>query len=157
MAGVAALVAGTLLLAGCGSDDVHVGDFDVTATGRTACPAFLQALPEQVSGEPRRKVTGSPYAAAWGEPGEAAIVLRCGVGTPTGFTKFSTCQRANGIDWFVPESQIEDQRADVLMTTIGREPALEVLVPAHLRPPVPAMVDLEQAVKAHTTETTPCT
>jgi hypothetical protein len=157
VAGVAALAAGTLLLAGCGSDDVHVGDYDVSTAGRAACPTFLEALPEQVSDQPSRAVTGSPYAAAWGEPGEAAIVLRCGVGTPTGFTKFSSCQRANGIDWFVPESQIEDQRADVLMTTIGREPAVEVLVPARYRPPVPAMVDLEQAIKAHTTETTPCT
>lgn len=157
MTGVAALVAGTLLLGGCGGDDVHVGDFDVSAAGRSACPALVQALPAQVSDQPRRTVTGSSYAAAWGEPGEAAIVLRCGVGTPAGFTKFSSCQRANGIDWFVPESQIDDQRADVLMTTIGREPALEVLVPARYRPPVPAMVDLEQAIKAHTTETTPCT
>lgn len=157
MAGVAVLVAGTLLLAGCGSDDVRVGDFDVSTAGRAACPAFVQALPEQVSDLPRRTVTGSPYAAAWGASGEPAIVLRCGVGTPTGFTKFSSCQRANGIDWFVPEGQIDDQRADVLMTTIGREPALEVLVPARYRPPVPAMVDLEQAIRAHTTETTPCT
>lgn len=151
VAGVVVCTAG--LLAGCGSDDVDVDGFQVTAAGQEACPGFLDSLPEHVSDQTRRTVTGSASAAAWGDP---AIVLRCGVGRPDGFDRSSTCQSANGVDWFVPEEQIENQSADVLMTTIGRSPRVEVRLPADYRPPVAAMVDLGELIKAHTTVTGTC-
>ena len=158
MAGVvvrlAVLTSSAAVLTGCGGDGVHVGSFDVSTAGRGACASFLDAVPDRVGDQDRRSVTGTEYAAAWGDP---AIVLRCGVGKPKGFNRFSTCQRANGIDWFVPTSQINDQDADVRMTTVGRLPAVDVLVPARYRPPVAVMVDLEKAIKAHTKATTPCT
>ena len=149
-------VLGVAMLAGCGGDDVHVDRFTVSTAGQTGCRALLDAMPDHVAGESARTVTGSAYAAAWGDP---AIVLRCGVGKPDGFDKVSQCQRANGVDWFVPESTIGDLSADVVMTTIGRSPAIEVLLPAHYRPEGSAavMVDLATTIKAHTIETTPCT
>ena len=155
MAGVAVLLA-VPLLAGCGGDGVHVDRYDVTADGRTSCPALLRALPDKVADQAERPVTGSTDAAAWGDP---AIVLRCGVGRPDGFDKFSQCQRADGIDWFVPDSVIEDLSAEAVMTTVGRTPAIEVRLPAHYRPAGSAavMVDLAPVLKARTRETTPCT
>jgi hypothetical protein len=83
-------------------------------------------------------------------------VLRCGVGKPKEYDRFAACQRANGVDWFVPERIIEDQSADVVMTTIGRSPAIEVAVPASYRPSTAAMVDLADVIKAHTTQVSPC-
>jgi hypothetical protein len=152
---VASVVLGTVL-SGCGGDDVHVDRFTVSKVGQTACRALLEDLPDNVADQPRRTVTGSAYAAAYGDP---AIVLRCGVGRPDGFDKFSQCQRTNGIDWFVPESTIDDLGADVVMTTVGRTPAVDVLLPAHYRPEgsAAAMVDLAATLKLHTTVTTPCT
>jgi hypothetical protein len=114
----------------------------------------MRALPATVDGEPRRHDTGSVYVAAWGDP---AIVLRCGVGTPAGFDRFSTCQRADGIDWFVPDAIMSDQNADVLMTTVGRSPSVDVTVPARYRPSLGPMVDLAPALQARTTPGTPCT
>ncbi len=93
------------------------------------------------------------YAAAWGDP---AIVLRCGVPTPDGSDEFAVCQETNGVGWFVPEDQIEDQGADVVMTTIGFEPNVEVLVPADYRPPAAAMVDVAAAIKQSIREVKPC-
>jgi len=137
----------TCLVAGCGSDVVSVGHFAVTPAGRQDCPAFIAALPKHVSGQARRRVSGSSYAAAWGDP---PIVLRCGVGRPAGFDRFSACQTADGIDWFVPDKAFEDQQADVMMTTVYRRPAVSVHLPAEYRPPVAAMVDLTRTIRQHT-------
>lgn len=154
MAGVVVLAA---LLGACGhGETVAVDRFEVSATGRTQCRALLEALPDRLADQSRRTVTKGAYAAAWGDP---AIVLRCGVGRPKDFDKFSECQRADGVDWFVPDSVIDDQSADAVMTTIGRDPAVEVRLPAHYRPTGSAavMVDLAPVLKAHTRVTTPCT
>ena len=143
-----------LLLAatGCGADGPRVRSHDVRDADRSACAALIAALPPTVSGRSRVEVD-DPYAAAWGDP---AIVLRCGVGKPEGFDKFSACQRTDGVDWFVPDAVMSDQRADVLMTTIGRTPAVDVLVPARYRPTAGPMVDLAAAIKATTRATAPC-
>jgi hypothetical protein len=150
-AGVAVLAAATL--GGCGNGAVQVGSFQVSAAGHESCQALLGALPSRVADQPRRRTTGSTFAAAWGSP---AIVLRCGVGKPQDYDKFAACQRANGVDWFVPERVMEDQSADVVMTTIGRSPAVEVKVPADYRPSTAPMVDLAKVIKAHTREIAPC-
>ena len=62
-------------------------------------------------------------------------MLRCGVGTPEGYDQFAACQTVNGVDWFVPEDQIEDQDADVVMTTIGRVRRRRGRGPCVVRPP----------------------
>ncbi len=51
---------------------------------------------------------------------------------------------------------IEDQDADVVMTTIGRKPAVEVKVPASYRPPDAVLVDVSSAIKQHTQVTRRC-
>ena len=77
-------------------------------------------------------------------------MLRCGVGTPKGYTRFAACQTANGVDWFVPDEAIHDQDTDVVMTTIGRSPSVEVVVPAEYRPPGRRHGRPRPAIKAHT-------
>lgn len=141
------------LLAGCGSDDVDIPSYDVPAAARPACEKLLEELPARVAGQKRRTTTGSTLVAAWGSP---AIVLSCGVGTPEEFGKLSSCQRADGVDWFVPDRIVEDQRADVVMTTVGRDVNVEVRVPAKYRPSLAPMTDLAPAIKAATTSTQPC-
>jgi hypothetical protein len=147
------VLAALTLVTGCGGDTVKVDSFDVSGAGRKACPGLLADLPAQVADQPRRPTSGSTFAAAWGKD---AIVLRCGVGKPKEYDRFAACQRANGVDWFVPERIVEDQGADVVMTTLGRSPAIEVVVPAGYRPSTAAMVDLAEVIKAHTREVAPC-
>jgi Protein of unknown function (DUF3515) len=148
---VAGVVVLATLLTGCGA--VHLNDAEVSATDRKACTALVDDVPHRVSERARRDTTGGDLGAAWGDP---AIVLSCGVGTPEGYQPGSPCQRANGVDWFVPEDQISDQDKDVVLTTIGRKPNVEVVVPAEYRPPDAAMVDLAEVIKKHTKVVEPC-
>ncbi len=142
-----------LLLAGCGAVQVPSTGVSISGAERAACTSLVDDLPHRVSERPRRETKGSPLGAAWGDP---AIVLRCGVGSPVGYQAYSPCQRVNGIDWFVPESDIADQDSDVLLTTIGRRPNVEVAVPSDYRPPDAVMVDLADAINKHTEVVTPC-
>ena len=91
--------------------------------------------------------------AAWGDP---PIVLRCGVPEPKGFTKYSTCQIANGVAWFIPDVQITGEPVDITMTTVGRSVNVEVQLPKEYFPPAQAMVDLAPAIKRTTRNVNPC-
>ena len=143
-----------LLLAGAGCDDsVEVSDPGAKGRARAACTSLVRALPGHVSDQPRRRTTGSRLGAAWGDP---PILLRCGVGRPEDYDPATGCQTADGLDWYVPAKGMTDQSVDVVMTTIGRDPRVELTLPAQYRPPVGAMVDLAPAIKAHTRRTTPC-
>jgi hypothetical protein len=150
VAGAAVLSAG-LLLSGCGGDDVHVDRFPVSAAGHETCQRLLSALPDTVAEQRRRTVTGSTYAAVWGDP---AIVLRCGAPLPKSFAG-DPCITRNGIGWSVPSDQADDLHLDAVMTLAFRSPVLQVRVPAHYRPNGPAemMADLDAVVRAHTVST----
>jgi hypothetical protein len=143
VAGVVALLA--LTATGCRS--VEVPDTSVPADQRKACSALVQDLPDHVSDQPERETSGNPLGAAWGDP---PIVLRCGVGEPADYDPLVGCQTVSGMDWYVPEKGMNDQAHDVVMTTYGRSPAIEVVLPARYRPPVAAMVDLAGAIEKHT-------
>lgn len=142
MAGVVVL-GGLLLLTGCGSDLVKVGSYDVPRSARAGCAKVIADLPDQVAGQRRRTVAGSPYAAAWGDP---AIVLRCGARLPRAFTRTSECQTVNGIDWYAPASASGDQSQDVTLTLVHRSVVVSVAVPAKLRPPDAVLVDLGRSL-----------
>ena len=129
------------------ADGVRIEGTDVTGSAARACRDLVAALPAHVSDQPRVTVSDSRIGAAWGDP---AIILRCGVGRPADYDPATGCQTADGLDWYVPARGMNDQSVDVVMTTIGRIPAIEVTVPARDRPPVGAMVDLAPAIKAHT-------
>ena len=82
-----------------------------------------------------------PGALAWGDP---QIVLRCGLPAPGPTT--AQCLDVNGIGWIVA-----DPGADpVVFTVFGRDPAVEVSVPASYgRSAVSgALVDVAPVAKA---------
>lgn len=135
------------VLTGCKVDVPDVPDVKVSAADREACRTLIAALPRSVSGQKERETTGNPLGAAWGDP---AIVLRCGVGPPADYDPLVGCQTVNGLDWYVPADGMNDQDKEVVLTTYGREPAVEVRLPAEYRPPVAAMVDLADTVEQHT-------
>jgi Protein of unknown function (DUF3515) len=119
-----------------------------------ACTALIEGLPRRVADQPERRVDArGGYAAAWGDP---PIELRCGVPRPKGSDRFASCQVANGVGWFIPESQQTGQPVDITMTTVGRALNVEVRVPAAYFPPVNAMVDLAPALKRAIREVRPC-
>jgi len=151
---VACLAVLVVVASGCGSGDVQIDTPALMGADASACASLVETLPDTVSDQPRRSIEPeNAYGASWGDP---AIVLRCGVPMPAGFDKFATCQVTNDVGWFVPEAQIEDQSADVVMTTIGFEQNVEVTLPASYRPPAAAMVDLADAIKDSIREVSPC-
>ena len=122
-----------LLLAGCGgSDTVEIGSPDVTGAERAACEHFLAALPAELAGQKSRTVTpAGALGAAWGDP---AFTVTCGVGVPQGFDRLAGCTQVNGVGWFVPAEQVEDDSRDVTFSTAGYRPIVELRVPAEYRP-----------------------
>ena len=120
------------LLTTCGSGAVAIDSPAPDARDRAACERILGALPDTVAGEEGREVTpADALGAAWGDP---AIVLTCGVEMPAEFDEFATCVEANGVDWFVPAEQVEDDSRDVTFSTAGYRPIVELRVPAEYRP-----------------------
>ncbi len=142
------------VLGGCGVSAVSVETPGMSAATAGTCRGLVDALPARVGDQTKRAVEpADALGAAYGDP---AIVVRCGVGRPAGFDRFAACQVVNGVAWFVPEDQAFDQTSDVVLTTIGRRPRVELVVPGELRPPAAAMVDVAATVKAHTTVTHRC-
>ena len=142
-----------VLVASC-SGPVEVRPAASDDPAAAACADLVDALPDRVSDVDRREVEpDAGTTAAWGDP---AIELRCGVPEPAGFDALSTCQITNDVAWFIPEEQVTGQPVDVAMTTIGRSPGVEVSIPADYFPPAATMVDLADAVKAHTDRVARC-
>lgn len=91
------------------------------------CARIVLALPEELAGLERRQ-TSSQATRAWGV--DDIITLRCGVEPPAPTTE--TCTTAddlqgNAVDWVA----VEGERGWTF-TTYGRQPAVEVFVPAEL-------------------------
>lgn len=125
---------GGLLLAGCGAGPISADPPSPTTVEADGCRALVDSLPDELAGEDRREVTdGDGLVAAWGDP---AIVLRCGVDSPDGFTRASTCVVANDTGWFVPDEVLNsgDAGADVTMTAVDVRPRVEVFLPGGYRP-----------------------
>lgn len=135
------------MLSGCGAPAVD--SFTVTPEGKERCPALLEALPSSVGDQAAASIEGSSYVAAWGGD-DQLVVLRCGVEMPGEFSQTSECNLANGVGWYIPPAEADDQSSDLTMTTVHRAPAVSVDVPASLRPPAAVMVDLAEVIKEHT-------
>ena len=120
------------LLTACGSGAVAIDSPATDARYLAASERIHADLPDAVAGEQGREVTpADALGAAWGDP---AIVLTCGVEMPAEFDEFATCVEANGVDWFVPAEQVEDDSRDVTFSTAGYRPIVELRVPAEYRP-----------------------
>jgi hypothetical protein len=152
----AVLLVTGLVLAACGQEPVSIPTLRLSADDQAVCQRVADALPDTVAGQSRRKT--QPAAALGGAWGDPAIIAQCGVGVPAGFTRTSSCTEADGVGWFVPDDQVNDQSADVVMTTAGYRPVLQVTVPAHDRPSglAAAMVELAPAVKQYLRLVHPC-
>ena len=121
----------SLLLAACGGP-VEVDVPELSAAERDACEAFAADLPDTLYDRPRVEIEPSDApAAAYGEP---AIVVRCGVGEPEGWDLTASCEIANGVGFYIPEEQYDDQGLDLTLTTAGYRPRIEVQLPAEYRP-----------------------
>jgi Protein of unknown function (DUF3515) len=147
-----------VLLAGCGGGPVDVAGPAPSAADAEACAPFLDELPDEVAGEERREVDPDDRSfAAWGDP---AIVLACGVPMPSGYQPGATCMRADDVDWYIPDTQLddEDERADITMTAVGFTPVVTVDVPGDYRPEglAAAMSEIGEVVSATLTAGEPC-
>jgi hypothetical protein len=147
----------TLVLSGCGDNPVYLNTPMMTPADARACQHLKDALPDDVSGEHRRLTQpAAALGAAWGD--DPPITMLCGVGVPDSFDKFATCEEANGVGWFVPDDQINDESKNVTMTTVGYQPRITVTVPAQLRPEAvaAAMSTLAGPVKQELELVKPC-
>ena len=146
--------AAVLLVVSACSDTVSLDAPSLSGADAAACRVLVDALPAKVAGRSSVDVdAGDGYGAAWGDP---AIELRCGVPRPKGFDRFAVCQNADGVDWFIPESQQTGRPTDIVMTTVGRAQNVEVRIPSDYFPPAATMVDLAPAVKRSLREVRPC-
>jgi hypothetical protein len=150
------LLAVGLLLVACGKEPVSIPTLRLSAGDQAVCQRLTNALPDEVAGQSRRKT--QPAAALGGAWGDPAIVAQCGVPVPADFNRTSACQTADGVGWYVPDDQFRDDTSDIVISTAGYRPILQVTVPATYRPNgmAAAMVELAPMVKEYTTLVKPC-
>jgi hypothetical protein len=135
--GVVVCAALALLTTACSAGPVEIHAPDLTSADAAACRRLVRDLPDTLAGQHRRDTTGdTAYGAAWGDP---AIVVRCGVGSPTGLAPGATCVQVDHAGWFVPDEVMDkaskgDQDVDVTTTEINYRPRVELHLPGRYRP-----------------------
>ncbi len=152
----AALLGLGLVTVACGKEPVSIPTLRLSAGDQAVCQRVVNAFPSEVYGQSRRKTQpAEALGGAWGDP---AIVAQCGVPVPPGFTRASGCQTADGVGWYVPDDQFRDESSDIVISTAGYRPIVQVSVPATYRPEgmAAAMVQLAPMVKKYTTLVKPC-
>jgi hypothetical protein len=152
----AGALAVALVLTACGKEPVSIPTLRLSAADQAVCQRVTDALPDTVAEQSRRKTQpAEALGGAWGDP---AIVAQCGVPVPAGFNRTSPCQTADGVGWYVPESQFADDSSDIVISTAGYRPVVQVTIPARYRPEglAAAMVELAPMVKEYTKLVQPC-
>lgn len=141
-------------MAACSSVAVPIPDLDPEL--QSACDAFLEDVPDPLLDFERVEVDPPEAPArAYGDP---PIVISCVDAIPAGFDQFAFCVQVNGVGWYLPDEQIDDDSADATFTAVGFEPMVAVQVPAQYRQVTggDVLADLTDAVKNNLTETKPC-
>lgn len=146
-----ALTGVTTLLAGCATPvDVPPG---VDASD-PVCARVVRATPEDMLGLERREASAQA-STAWGDP---AVTFRCGVEPPPPTTdRCLSVELPDGttVDWINPEAEAPAEGEEATQdpgswtfVTYGREPAVEIVVPAGagLDQPTAVLVELASAV-----------
>ena len=133
-------------LAGCGGGPVPVDSPTLPRAAATACSALIEALPGTVGDEQRREVDGR-FGAAYGDP---PILVRCGVSRPAEL--MTDCLSVNGVDWYFQGEGKQDRIA----WTVGREPVVQVRIPARYGVSADPLVDVGPAVERATTRISRC-
>jgi hypothetical protein len=152
----AALLTLGLVLTACGKDPVSIPTLVLSASDQAVCQRVTNALPDHVSGQSRRKTQpAEALGGAWGDP---AIVVQCGVPLPGGFTRTSSCTTADGVGWYLPDAQFRDPSSDIVISSAGYRPIVQVAIPGSYRPSglAAAMVQLAPVVRRYTTLVQPC-
>ncbi|WP_376984091.1 DUF3515 family protein [Aquipuribacter hungaricus] len=133
-------LAAVALVPGC------AGPVQVTAApegSSDACADVLALLPAELAGQPERETRGAGTA-AWGDP---AVLLRCGEEPVLASTQPCVSVPGGGedVDWVV----LASDDSGSIVRTFGRDPSVEVEVPATYGPaPVAVLPDLAEAVAA---------
>ncbi len=143
-------------LSACESDEVPLSSPTPDAADRTACERLVDALPDTVDDELRRPVDPEDaLGAAYGDP---AIVLLCGGEMPTSFDEFSPCVEVGGVGWYIPEELLGNEPTEVVMTTIGFRPVVQVRVPVDYwrEGAAAAQADLASAIRGTLTRESRC-
>ncbi|MDT9593910.1 DUF3515 family protein [Nocardioides zeae] len=152
------LSAALLVLTACGAGTVTVegaAQLEDLGAAEEACTGLLDALPDELGGQETRDVEPAGVAAqAWGDP---VVVLVCGAEMPLAFGPTSPCDVVEEVQWYVDERSALDPAADVVLTTIGYEPVVQVRIPARLRPPADEMVALAPAIRENAELVESCT
>ena len=149
------VVCGCLLLTAC-SGPVEIDTPDLDAADRAACEGFVDDLPATLDDEkPVETDPEDPRGAAYGDP---AIVVVCGVDAPDEFNATSACEEANGVGWYAPPEQYDDQSADVTLFGVTHRPVVEMRLPADYRPDgiAAALAELAAPVKANLEKVQDC-
>ena len=152
----AALLSLALVLVACGKEPVSIPTLRLTAADQAVCQRVTDALPDQVANQSRRKTQpAEALGGAWGDP---AIVAQCGVPVPSDFSRTAPCQTADGVGWYLPDTAFQDESSDIVISTAGYRPILQVTVPGSYRPEgmAAAMVQLAPMVKEYTKLVKPC-
>lgn len=150
------LVVLTLAASGCGGP-VEIDVPDLSAADRAACEALADDLPDTLGEQERVDVEPADApGAAYGDP---AIVVTCGVDEPAGFGATGQCELVNGVGWYIPDEQYDDQDLDLTLTSAGYRPRVEVVMPADYRGTgleAGIMAVLAPLVDEHTTRAERC-
>ena len=104
-----------------------------------ACAEVVVRLPEQVAGFEQRK-TDAQGTGAWGEP--TAVILYCGVPVPDP-TATLPCGTIDGVDWLVDDRDAPNY----ILTTYGRDPAIQVVLDYDRVGSAAVLTDLASAVR----------
>jgi hypothetical protein len=140
------VLTGCSLLVGC-SAPVEIDPPELGAADQAACEAFADELPDTLAGEqPVDTDPEDPLGGAYGDP---AIAVVCGVGVPEEFGAGGQCEEADGVGWFAPPEQYDDQSADVTIFAVTHRPVVELRVPGDYRPNglAAALTDVSAPVK----------
>ena len=111
---VALLVVAAVLQRSPEQEPVAISEVPAPEADSPDCRALVEALPDEL-GDYRRAAVRDPApvgAAAWQreEPGEEALILRCGVGRPGEFVVGAPLQVVDAVQWFrVGEAGVGDQ------------------------------------------------
>lgn len=112
------------------------------------CADVVVRLPETV-GDQERRQTNAQSTGAWGDP--ASVLLYCGVEVPS--ASVTRCIEIDGIQWLVDG----DDAPTYIVTTYGREPAIDVVIDTQVVASTPVLSDLKRAVSFTTPNGRMCT
>lgn len=137
-------------IAGCGAVRVPAGP----AASDPLCAEIVLGAPHEMLGLPRAE-TSSQGTVAWGS-GDDTVVLRCGVAPPGPTT--DACTRLGDTDGIQVDWIVREQDGIVLLTTYGREPAIDISVPRAVAPDQPsaAAMDMGRLIDATIPATDHC-